>query len=240
MLFTQIGGSLSALMHGIMLHRLGHSVRIFERSSSGTPVSHMAGVCLGADVLRFLERFDGASEIPLGIESLQLQAVDHKGQVQPFLKARRVMSSWDALYFRLRANFDALASSYVPSPPSPAVYSGDGESTSAPSASYETGKEVIGISEIENADRVLVTYKDDSNAGRVERATADLVIGADGPNSVVRRTFLKTGGRDRKYAGYVAWRGVVPEDEVSSRTRDVFRTNITYSLLPSGGGHVIL
>lgn len=38
----------------------------------------------------------------------------------------------------------------------------------------------------------------------------------------------------------MAWRGVVPEEEVSKETRDKFLANITYSMLNDEGGHVIV
>ncbi|KAI0474594.1 hypothetical protein F4859DRAFT_521703 [Xylaria cf. heliscus] len=156
-----VGGSLSGLMHGVMLHRLGSRVSVLEQSTTDTPPSHMAGVCLGPDVLRLLNRFDGVAEIPLGIPSVQLQSLDQQG-------------------------------------------------------------------------------KDLLDGGREMQAEADLVLGADGPNSIIRRIFCATGQADRKYSGYVAWRGVVPEKAVSEETRRIFRENITYSSLRGQGGHVIV
>ena len=111
----------------------------------------MAGVCLGPDALTFLERFDrtvavatvdattcapvasksssvlapsGTGSPPLGLVARQLQSIDAcSGKAQPFLRVHRVMSSWDALYFRLRANFDGLKSEYIPFPPPPLTLS---------------------------------------------------------------------------------------------------------------------
>ena len=45
--------------------------------------------------------------------------------------------------------------------------------------------------------------------------TADLVVGADGIGSIVRPALLKTPA-DPRYAGYVAWRALVPEGELPS------------------------
>nr|QJQ82455.1 BisA [Biscogniauxia sp.] len=217
-----IGGSLSGLMHGLMLHRLGSTVRILEQSPADTP------------------RFDRVSEIPLGIASVQLQSLDQKGKVHPFLRVNRIMSSWDALYFRLRANFDMRASDYVPYPRAlePPLADEDGEAAQL-RARYEVGKQVVGVEHLETG-QVTVRYKDLADGGKDGEALADLVIGADGPNSVVRRTFLEPGQAERMYSGYVAWRGVVPETQVTKETRDVFRANITYSILKGEGGHVIV
>ncbi|ROV87826.1 hypothetical protein VMCG_10552 [Cytospora schulzeri] len=179
----------------------------------------MAGVCLGNDVQQLLKRFDGLSEIPLGMQAMLLQSLDPDNTIRPFMEINRIMTSWDALYSRLRANFDFRANDYVPQPP-----------VSIPLAD---------IKQLETG-QLMVCYKDYADGGKDAQALADLVLGADGPNSVVRRMFLKSGQATRKYCGYVAWRGVVPEEQVSLETREIFQSNITYSILKSGGGHVII
>lgn len=225
-------------MQGIMLHRLGSTVLILEQSPVGTPLSHMAGVGLGNDVQELLKRFDGVSQIPLGLPAVQLQSLDSKGGVHPFMKVNRMLSSWDALYFRLRANFDATASKYVPQPPAISLPGEDAKSAKA-RAKYQAGAHVTNIEQL-SSGQVRVEYKDHAHEGKSSHALADLVIGADGPNSVVRKIFLEPGQADRMYCGYVAWRGVVPEDQVSKETQNIFRSNITYSILNNEGGHVIM
>ncbi|KAI0846179.1 FAD/NAD(P)-binding domain-containing protein [Daldinia vernicosa] len=234
-----IGGSLSGLMHGIVLHRLGSTVRVLEQSLANTPISHMAGVCLGIDVQRLLERFDRTPGIPLGISAVQLQSLDKQGKINPSVRINRIMSSWDALYFRLRANFDMQASDYVPHPPALDLRADEDADGAKSRARYEIGKQVIGIEQFKNG-QLLVRYKDHTDGGADSQALADLVLGADGPNSIVRKIFLESGQADQKYTGYVAWRGIVPEEQVSEETREVFRANITYSILKGEGGHVIL
>ncbi len=216
-------------MHGIMLHRLGSNVHILEQSPTSTPVSHMAGVCAGSDVLCFLKKFDRLGDVPLGIPSVCLQSVDAQGRISVFLRAERLMTSWDALYFRLRANFDGLKSEYSQSPPQ----INDGED--GPVAVYNIGKQVTSIEVVGIQVRVIYW---DLSAGKSVETLADLVLGADGPNSIVRKTFLGPGIAERRYAGYLAWRGVVPENQVSEETRKLFRANITYSIVK--GGHVIV
>lgn len=226
-------------MHGIMLHRLGSSVRILERSPTDTPPAHMAGVCLGSSAQQLLRRFDGVSEVPLGLRAVHLQSLGRDGTVRPFLRVDRLMTSWDALYARLRANFDARASGCVPRPPAPAPLAGESAEAARARAVYQVGAHVTDIEQLETG-QLVVRYKDHAAGGKDAQALADLVLGADGPNSVVRKIFLGPGQSDRKYCGYVAWRGVVPEDQVSREARDVFQANITYSMLKKGGGHVIM
>jgi 2,6-dihydroxypyridine 3-monooxygenase len=57
-------------------------------------------------------------------------------------------------------------------------------------------------------------------------ATPDLAICADGVGSTARRVFDPDASPE--YAGYVAWRGVVPELELSATTRAAFDDAITY------------
>jgi hypothetical protein len=131
-----------------MLHRLGCSVHILEQSPTHTPASHMADVSLGADALRFLDRYDRVAYIPLGIISETLQALTTTTPEipKPFLRARRLITSWDALYFRLRANFDGLVSEYVPQP-QPGVMGGESIEQCKARARFEINKQVVGIVE---------------------------------------------------------------------------------------------
>jgi 2-polyprenyl-6-methoxyphenol hydroxylase-like FAD-dependent oxidoreductase len=67
----------------------------------------------------------------------------------------------------------------------------------------------------ESDDEVVARFADGT------RAEADLIVGADGLFSTLRQQFLPE-VRPR-YAGYVAWRGIVDEVEVSAETRRVLR-----------------
>src|SRR5271154_3172261 len=55
---------------------------------------------------------------------------------------------------------------------------------------------------------------------------ADLLVAADGFRSSVRRLLLPE--IQPEYAGYVAWRGVVPENELSADVLEVFDDNFTF------------
>ncbi|KAI0002773.1 FAD/NAD(P)-binding domain-containing protein [Xylariaceae sp. FL0662B] len=52
---------------------------------------------------------------------------------------------------------------------------------------------------------------------------------ADGPDSAVRTKYLPN--VRRKYVGYIAWRGTVPEEEVSEGTREIFKDSITLHMM---------
>ncbi|XRM38162.1 hypothetical protein ABZX51_001594 [Aspergillus tubingensis] len=244
-----VGGSLSALMQAITLHQQGHTIQILEQSPNPTPPSHMAGVSIGPDVLAFLSRYDRVSHIPLGIPATQLQTVDHAGQPQPFLRIQRTMTSWDALYFRLRANYDGLASDYIPNPPDALpTFPDESPSEARARARYDYGQRVIDISEIPSTGKLAIVTESTSTKTTATH-TADLVLGADGPRSIVRQLFLPPSPQSatnnenhRKYAGYLAWRGIIHESQVPPTTLSLFSSNMTYNIRkhPTHGSHIIV
>lgn len=83
---------------------------------------------------------------------------------------------------------------------------------------YHLGTEVTNL--IAHQDRVEVQLADGSSR------PADLVVCADGIGSASRARFQP--GAIPEYAGYVAWRGTVPEAELSAATRGRLGDAITY------------
>jgi 2,6-dihydroxypyridine 3-monooxygenase len=66
--------------------------------------------------------------------------------------------------------------------------------------------------------------------------TPDLAVCADGINSTARSVLQP--GLSPRYAGYVAWRGVVPEEQLSSATRASLDDAITYGV--TANSHVLV
>lgn len=123
------------------------------------------------------------------------------------------MTSWDLLYYLLRANYDGVESDYCTVPDSVAS---DG------AARYEYGHTVTGLEE--DGDGVKVHFrKADGSAGSV---AADLVVGADGPSSTVRKIFHPE--VERELVGYCALRGTVPEEEASPEAKEAFQERFTF------------
>ena len=86
---------------------------------------------------------------------------------------------------------------------------------------YLLGREVVSF---DPHDRVVgVTLGDGS------RTDADLLVCADGVGSAARARLLP--GVVPRYAGYVAWRGTLPERDASPATRRALRDAITYQVL---------
>jgi 2-polyprenyl-6-methoxyphenol hydroxylase-like FAD-dependent oxidoreductase len=77
-----------------------------------------------------------------------------------------------------------------------------------PAGRYTTGKNLLAVDQ--HDDKVTARFSD----GSAEQG--DILIGADGIRSTVRRQLLPQA--QLQYAGYVAWRGLVEENELSADT----------------------
>ena len=84
---------------------------------------------------------------------------------------------------------------------------------------YLTGKEATLVEQHE--DSVTVHFADGTSTH------AELLVCADGVNSTFRKHFLPNA--KRQYSGYVAWRGMVPEAELSAQARAALGDAITYA-----------
>ncbi len=93
---------------------------------------------------------------------------------------------------------------------------------------YHLGAECVGFEQ--DATGVTVRFAD----GRAERC--DLLVCADGIASLGRRLLFPA--CTPHYAGYIAWRGVVSEEELSEATFALLHGGITYFLLPDG--HILV
>lgn len=85
---------------------------------------------------------------------------------------------------------------------------------------YHLGEVVVGYTQ--NDDGVEVRCA----SGRIDRA--ELVVFADGISSVGRQRI--NGNVPLEYAGYIGWRGTVPEHELSEGTLDLLGDALSYSL----------
>ena len=83
---------------------------------------------------------------------------------------------------------------------------------------YELGREATGLRQ--DADTATIDFADGSSV------EADLVVCADGVGSVFRAQFLPDA--HRAYSGYVAWRGMVREDELPDDIAEQLGVAITY------------
>lgn len=116
------------------------------------------------------------------------------------------MTSWDLSYYLLRANYDGVESEYCKVP---AAHPEDGK------AVHLHDHKVIDLHD--EGDRVKVVFE--KKNGERGSISGDLVVGADGPSSTIRNLFIPE--VERKYAGYCALRGTVPEEEATEAARKV-------------------
>ena len=135
--------------------------------------------------------------------------MDKNANIKRHLNIPLNLTTWNDLYYRLRANFDSFKSDFCPDPP---ICSGN-----KGRAKLDVGKKATNV--VYKDQLVEVEFADMSTGGSgvVE---ADLVIVADGANSTMRQRLLPN--VRHQYSGYVAWRGAVPEEDVSEETRKLF------------------
>ncbi|MBW3664426.1 MAG: FAD binding domain-containing protein [Actinobacteria bacterium] len=93
---------------------------------------------------------------------------------------------------------------------------------------YHLEKEMIGFEQTDG--NVEVRFEDGTSHG------CDLLVCADGIASTARSLLLPQ--VEPEYAGYVAWRGTVPEAELTEATFEDLRDAITYQLVPDS--HILV
>lgn len=210
----QVGGSLGGLCTALALksHAQRHRISILERNA--TPLLHDqgAGIVAGSDTLAFFKRYDRCGR-QFAVSSQRRQYLNKEGEIIYTKDMVQNMTSWDLVYYMLRANVDGVESAYCDVPEQRAE---DGQ------VKHLHGHKVTGINE--KGDKVQVSYQ--TVEGQQGTLEADLVIGADGPSSTVRGIFDPA--LRRTYAGYVALRGTVREDEVTQATREAFSERFTF------------
>ena len=123
------------------------------------------------------------------------------------------LTGWKVLHSLLRAHFDQHTLRDCPQF-IPESNKADGE------AVYDLGKRVTDL--VHSQGSIRLAFEDLINRRRGEIA-ADIVIAADGARSTIRELSLPD--LANQYAGYLAWRGVVAEKDVSETTRETFRRN---------------
>ncbi|KAF2621680.1 FAD/NAD(P)-binding domain-containing protein [Macroventuria anomochaeta] len=204
-----VGGSLGGLFAGVALKHLRKdlNIRILERYPAPLLHDQGAGVVASQDVQEFFRKHD-RTKTPLTVTSHERLYLDKSGNVINRESKEQHMTSWDLLYHLLRANFDGVESEYAKAPASEA---NEGTTT------YDYGHQVADIN-CKGANALSI--KANTSTGNEVTIDADMLIGADGPSSTIRG-FIDP-KIQRKYAGYVAWRGTVSENQVSHSAIDVF------------------
>jgi 2-polyprenyl-6-methoxyphenol hydroxylase-like FAD-dependent oxidoreductase len=189
-------------MTAILLKSHSYNVHVLERSDAAALQSQAAGIRAGPQVHAFIAKY--IRNYPTYFTTTdKAEIVDKKGDVVTVIPAKDPLrlTTWRRLYEMFKRELLT-----------------DDEDNGKADARYETGKRVEGV--IDVGDKMMVTYCD-LKSDTVHSVHVDFVIAADGANSKVRS--ILPPGSAPQYVGYVTWRGRVPENIVSTETRDALK-----------------
>ncbi|KAI4860405.1 FAD/NAD(P)-binding domain-containing protein [Hypoxylon rubiginosum] len=210
--FVIVGGSLGGLATGLALKSLGHDTTILERNPVPLLQDQGAGIVAGGDTLAFFKRYNRCDQ-KFAVGSKRRQYLDKDGSIVHIEETPQNMTSWDLTYNLMRANYDGIENPYCKVPePDPA----HGKAT------HLHDRQVTDFKE--EGDGIRVFWK--SGKGEEGSTYGNILIGADGPSSTVRK--ILEPGVERKYTGYCALRGTMPESEASEAAREAFGERFTF------------
>ena len=159
------------------------------------------------------------------MESRERLYLDREGVVVDREAWRQRMTSWDLCWHVARAGFDGVegVGAYVDLEKVGEEVKGCWER-----ARYEFGREVVGVKGVDKGVKVKWRSTKGDEEGRSEGVVVcDYLVVADGPSSHVR-SMVEEVKRERKYVGYVAFRGTVAETELSDEAKKVFVERFTF------------
>lgn len=198
---------------------MGHDVEIIESATSSARHGTAAGIGLAGYVQSFLRRHDRLAGVPFSLPSECFHVLDQNLDTVRTTLQGYSLTSWDAMYYRLRANFDGLSSAYYPQPPPRQPTDGD--------STFHPGVRALRVREAGNSVTIEVR---DTVTGEERDVHADYVVVADGGNSTIRQQLEPT--VLRQDAGYMVWRGTVPSKQVSSALLDKLKGSSALYVVP--------
>ncbi|PSK35044.1 hypothetical protein B9Z65_1627 [Elsinoe australis] len=217
-----LGGSLSSLMHSLVLstHSPCTSLTILERSPTALLHNQGAGVVAGPDVQSFFDTYvrPGRS---IAVASKARLYLDKKGDIIPGSVEEREqrMTSWDVLYRLLRWRVDGMEAGGYWGVVDAGTGGAQPGNEGVGKVEYRYGCQVVGVEDL-GREGVRVRWVEGEGQGEEKNEVVDLVVAADGASSAVRG--LLRPDVKRKYVGYVALRGTVKETDMSEAASEVF------------------
>ena len=203
------GGSVGGLTAALVLRDAGCDVQVFERSSTALQ-ARGAGIAALDTTLDYLLKRGGFEVTDVCSSTGWIRFLNRDGSVQHEQRHRYRFSSWNTIYRSLLSLLEA--------------------------GRYQLGTEVTGFAERHGT--VTVTLGPGPHACRrtSQRAESGLLVCADGVGSAARARLLPA--VRPAYSGYVAWRGTVPEQDLSPGTRKILGDALTYQVLPDS--HILV
>jgi 2-polyprenyl-6-methoxyphenol hydroxylase-like FAD-dependent oxidoreductase len=207
------GGSMGGLFAGLALRYADRpvDVDVFERST-GELKGRGAGIVAQPAILDFLSSHDIARPRELITTTATREYLGRDESVERAYEESITFTSWDALYRRLRDAFPD--ESYHTGRTTVGVDRGDdapgrggGDGRNGSGGGRDGGREESG-----NGGTATLRFEDGASI------RADLAVIAEGGRSTTRADLLPE--VSPAYAGYVAWRGVTPEDAVPPAVRE--------------------
>jgi 6-hydroxynicotinate 3-monooxygenase len=182
-----VGAGLGGVAAALLLIQNGYRVRLFEQASGFSRLG--AGIQLGPNVMKIMRR--------LGLEAV----VEAMGCKPPSWISR----NWDdgaiLADVGLNRRRDHYGAAYV------TIHRGDFHkllTEALPTDAILFDKRLTEV--VDDGDQVKLSFSDGSEA------CADIVIGADGVNSVIRETLL--GFEAPTYSGYIGHRAIFPAERL--------------------------
>lgn len=185
-----VGAGLGGLPGAAMMQARGLDVTIYEQAPTFTRLG--AGINLGPNVMKVMREIGVEKKLlDIGIQPKSWASREwNTGDVQFLLPLLgKAEEEYGAPYLLIhRGDFHAVLTEAV-----------------AP-GTIRFGKRLVGLDESETG--VTLTFEDG------EKTEADIVIGADGINSMVREVLL--GPEEPRYTGFVAHRAIFPTELVKA------------------------
>jgi 2-polyprenyl-6-methoxyphenol hydroxylase-like FAD-dependent oxidoreductase len=199
-------------MTALVLRSAGHTVRVLERNSPDVLQSQAAGIRAGPELHAFLEKYVKDLDADYCTTATWFEIVKTNGDLEMKIPTPDPLrlTTWKMVYDMLKK----------------ALLADEG-------AKYETGKKV---EDVKYAGEKVTIVVRDLGSGETETIEADLVIGADGAHSNLRRIVMED-AEAPKYAGYVTWRGRVAEGDLSEETRTALKGRCV--TMRAEGGYMI-
>eukprot|EP00927_Polykrikos_kofoidii_P034494 TRINITY_DN29265_c0_g1_i1.p1 TRINITY_DN29265_c0_g1~~TRINITY_DN29265_c0_g1_i1.p1 ORF type:complete len:533 (+),score=63.11 TRINITY_DN29265_c0_g1_i1:87-1685(+) len=240
-----VGGSIGGLAAAALLQKQGHVVTIFERSNRldsqagggivmQRPLENLfsmlfPGMTVGGTAINSDSGTDTSTTTESGAALLEhvyipvrgRQFLTRSGDVENQVQSPQEMTSWSALWSVLQGQI--AEEKYVTGTSVDRIYA-------ASTPGGEQGNNKLFLDTCRSSADARSTHSTQDASTKDTKGPFDMVLGCDGQGSAVRQQMLQSEHRMAPilYAGYVAWRGVVPESELSAELLATFDEWFTF------------